>query len=254
MAPKNQRFWLTTDEVSIAIDAPAEQIYDMVADLPRMGEWSPECAAVEWSDGASGPAVGARFVGHNRTGPRGLIKWSRRGRVVAADRGREFAFATEEGGVEGTTWRYRFESVDGRHAGHRELHGGQDPGVGADPRRAHQPPPRADGGHGTHARPAEGRRGSPHRRELSGHSRRLSTAAPRYPLPPARPRPTEQGDPSWSTHPPSSPASTCSPPTSRSPGSATSRSTPTWCTARNRSSSTPGRSRSPTSSSRRSGR
>ena len=27
--------------------------------------------------------------------------------------GREFAFATEEGGVEGTTWRYRFEPVAG---------------------------------------------------------------------------------------------------------------------------------------------
>ncbi len=113
MAPKNQRFWLTTDEASIVIDAPAEQIYDLVSDLPRMGEWSPECAAVEWIDGASGPAVDARFVGHNRSGPRGLIKWSRRGRVLAAERGREFAFATEEGGVEGTTWRYRLEPVDG---------------------------------------------------------------------------------------------------------------------------------------------
>lgn len=113
MAPKNQRFWLTTDEVSIVIDAPAEQIYDLVADLPRMGEWSPECTSVEWIDGAHGPAVGARFVGHNRTGPRGLIKWSRRGRVLAADRGSAFAFATEEGGIEGTTWRYNLEPVDG---------------------------------------------------------------------------------------------------------------------------------------------
>ncbi len=113
MAPKNQRLWLTTDEVSTVIDAPAEEIYDMIADLPRMGEWSGECAAVEWVDGATGPAVDAHFLGHNRTGPRGFIKWSRRGRVRTADRGREFAFATEEGGIEGTIWRYRLESVDG---------------------------------------------------------------------------------------------------------------------------------------------
>lgn len=113
MPPKNQRFWLTSDEVSTVIDAPAEQLYDMIADLSRMGEWSPECAAVEWIDGATGPAVGARFVGHNCTGPRGLIKWSRRGTVRAAERGREFAFATEEGGREGTIWRYRLEPVDG---------------------------------------------------------------------------------------------------------------------------------------------
>jgi hypothetical protein len=37
------------------------------------------------------------------------MKWSRRGRVLTADRGREFAFVTEEGGREGTVWRYRFE-------------------------------------------------------------------------------------------------------------------------------------------------
>ena len=58
----------------------------MVADLPRMGEWSPECQRVEWEDGATGPAEGARFVGHNRGGPRGLMRWSRRGRVLTADR------------------------------------------------------------------------------------------------------------------------------------------------------------------------
>ncbi len=113
MAPKNQRFWLTTDEVATVIDASAEQIYDMVSDLPRMGEWSPECITAEWLDGATTAVVGARFVGHNHTGPRGLIKWSRRGTVLAADRGREFAFATEEGGVEGTIWCYRMEPVDG---------------------------------------------------------------------------------------------------------------------------------------------
>ena len=56
-----------------------------MADLPRMGEWSPECQRVEWEGGASGPAAGATFVGHNRGGPRGLMKWSRRGRVLVAD-------------------------------------------------------------------------------------------------------------------------------------------------------------------------
>jgi hypothetical protein len=41
------------------------------------------------------------------------MKWSRRGRVITADPGREFAFVTEEGGREGTEWRYRLESVAG---------------------------------------------------------------------------------------------------------------------------------------------
>ena len=89
-----------------------ERIYDLVSDLPRMGEWSPECERVEWTAAATSAAVGARFVGHNRGGPFRLMHWSRRGRVLAADPGREFAFVTEEGGRESTVWRYRFEAVD----------------------------------------------------------------------------------------------------------------------------------------------
>jgi hypothetical protein len=109
MAPKNQRWWLTEDSETVVIDAPAECIYDLVADMPRMGEWSPECQQVEWIDGSTGPTKDATFLGHNRGGPFGLMKWSRHGRVLTADRAREFAFATEEGGREGTVWRYRFE-------------------------------------------------------------------------------------------------------------------------------------------------
>ena len=110
---KSQRWWLTTDSRQVEIESSPEAVYDLVADLPRMGEWSPECQTVEWLDGSTGPTEGATFVGHNRGGPAGLFRWSRRGRVLTADRGREFAFATMEGGREGTEWRYRFEPIEG---------------------------------------------------------------------------------------------------------------------------------------------
>ena len=113
MPAKRSRWWLTEDSESVDVDAPAEAIYDLVADLTRMSEWSPECARVEWEDGATRPAADARFVGHNRGGPFKLMRWSRHGRVLVAEPGCEFAFATEEGGREGTVWRYRFEAVDG---------------------------------------------------------------------------------------------------------------------------------------------
>jgi Polyketide cyclase / dehydrase and lipid transport len=113
MASTSSRWWLTEDSRATVVGAAADRIYDLVADMPRMGEWSPECQRVEWEGEAGGPAQGATFVGHNRGGPRGLMKWSRRGRVLVADRGREFAFVTEEGGHESTVWRYRFEAVDG---------------------------------------------------------------------------------------------------------------------------------------------
>ena len=111
MAPKNQRWWLTEDSESVLIDAPAERIYDLVADMPRMGEWSPECQRLDWTDDSDGPVPNATFVGRNRGGPFGLMKWSRRGRVLTADRAHEFAFVTEEGGRESTLWRYRFDQA-----------------------------------------------------------------------------------------------------------------------------------------------
>jgi hypothetical protein len=113
MMPKSQRWWLTQDSEEVVVKATAERIYDLVANMTRMGEWSPECQQVEWEGGASAPVEGARFVGHNRGGPRKLMRWSRHGRILDADRGREFAFVTEEGGRESTIWRYRFEPVEG---------------------------------------------------------------------------------------------------------------------------------------------
>ena len=93
----------------ITIDAPPERVYDLVADLTRMGEWSPECYRVEWVADATGPAVDAGFVGHNRIGP---YRWKVEGKVVTADRGRDFAFTTYVNGRESTRWRYRFEPSD----------------------------------------------------------------------------------------------------------------------------------------------
>jgi len=110
---RSSRWWLRQDSQSAVIEAQAERIYELVANLPRMGDWSPECRQVEWLDGSTGPAEGATFIGHNQGGPRGLMKWSRRGRVLTADPGREFAFVTEEGGRQSTEWRYRLEPVEG---------------------------------------------------------------------------------------------------------------------------------------------
>ncbi len=95
----------TRGEASRHITAPPEVIYDLVSDVTRMGQWSPECIRCEWLDGANSPTVGARFKG---TSKRGIVRWSTTPRVVAADRGREFAFVTTHGGHDETRWTYRF--------------------------------------------------------------------------------------------------------------------------------------------------
>ena len=111
MATRSQRWWLTTDSVTLEIQADARLLYGMISDLPRIGEWSPECEAVSWEGDVTTPTEGTTFVGRNAVGPGRRIRYSRHGSVLVADAGREFAFITDEGGRPSTAWRYQFEPV-----------------------------------------------------------------------------------------------------------------------------------------------
>ncbi|HVV37019.1 MAG TPA: SRPBCC family protein, partial [Acidimicrobiales bacterium] len=81
MPPKNQRFWLTTDSVTLDIAADPDTLYAMVSDLPRIGEWSPECERVEWDGDVTEPVEGTQFVGFNAVGPGRRIRYQRHGTV-----------------------------------------------------------------------------------------------------------------------------------------------------------------------------
>lgn len=95
---------------TIVVAAPASVLYDLVSDLPRMGEWSPECTGVTWNSGTPGPAVGARFVGRNRSG---VARWMTQGRVLEADPGRRFTFEIFFGQLQVALWSYQFTVTDG---------------------------------------------------------------------------------------------------------------------------------------------
>jgi uncharacterized protein YndB with AHSA1/START domain len=95
------------DSVAIDIEAPPDRVYELVADIGRMGEWSPECRACAWTGGATGPAVGARFKARNK-GRRGP-PWFNTPRVTVAEPGREFAFNRSGPGMGSYTWRYVLE-------------------------------------------------------------------------------------------------------------------------------------------------
>jgi uncharacterized protein YndB with AHSA1/START domain len=96
------------DQVSVdrAMAAPPDVVWKLIADVTRMGEWSPETAACEWLGRADGPAVGARFRGRNARAGR---KWSTTCQVVAADPGRAFAFDVKGGPFPVARWEYRIE-------------------------------------------------------------------------------------------------------------------------------------------------
>ncbi len=91
---------------SIMVARSPEDLYDMVSDVTRMGEWSPVCTACWWDDGL-GVSPGAWFTGRNELPER---TWETRSQVVTADRGREFAFVV---GGSWVRWGYTFTPVDG---------------------------------------------------------------------------------------------------------------------------------------------
>lgn len=98
----------TRGEATVQVNAPPEKVYELVSDVTRMGQWSPETVRARWLGGVTGPAVGARFRGTNR---RGVAVWVTTPKVVAAEPGREFAFVVPLAvvGRELTKWTYRFE-------------------------------------------------------------------------------------------------------------------------------------------------
>ncbi|HEX3826862.1 MAG TPA: SRPBCC family protein [Sporichthyaceae bacterium] len=96
-------------QVETAINAEPTAVYELVADLPRMGEWSPECREIRWKGGANSTAVGARFRGHNRNG---LHRWITRGVIVAAEPGQQLAWEVSFLGLPMSRWSYEFTATD----------------------------------------------------------------------------------------------------------------------------------------------
>ena len=99
--------------VTVHMAASADRVWDLVSDVTRVGEFSPETFEAEWLGGASGPAVGARFRGHVRRNGRGPVYWTVC-TVTACDPGREFGFAVGgPGGRIVNTWAYRLATGPG---------------------------------------------------------------------------------------------------------------------------------------------
>ncbi|AGP31955.1 SRPBCC family protein [Corynebacterium terpenotabidum] len=99
-----------SDSVTIAA-APAE-VFAVVSDVTRTGEWSAQCYRAEWNGAAAtDPAarvVGATFTGYNRAPER---EWSTVSEVVTSEADREFSWKVQSSG---TVWGYRLEPVNRR--------------------------------------------------------------------------------------------------------------------------------------------
>ena len=88
---------------SIAIGAPREVVYELVADIAGYGAFSPVCTGGSWDDEAQD-----WFTGSNANGD---MKWDTRCRVDIAVPGEEFAFTNcgFDGGIELVAWSFALE-------------------------------------------------------------------------------------------------------------------------------------------------
>lgn len=96
-------------EEQVTVARSPEELYDMVADLSRMGEWSPSNRGGRWDTGNQAE-VGAVFVGVNVARDR---EYETRSEIVAARRPEEIAWVAGGATAGWARWGWRFEAVEG---------------------------------------------------------------------------------------------------------------------------------------------
>ena len=92
--------------VTVHMAAPADQIWNLIADVRNTGKFSPEVFESEWLGGATGPALGAKFRGHVRRNEIGPVYWTTC-RVTHCEPGRDFGFEVLAGDRGLNHWRYQ---------------------------------------------------------------------------------------------------------------------------------------------------
>ncbi len=92
--------------MTVHIDAPADRIWELVSDVTRIGSYSPETFEAKWVDGATGPAVGAKFRGHVKRNGKGPVYWTTC-TVRECEPGRVFSFGVGSSDKPLNVWSYR---------------------------------------------------------------------------------------------------------------------------------------------------
>ena len=100
------------NSVAVTVEAEIDEVWDVVRDVTRVGEWSHECIGGEWLEGCAAPVPGARFRGRNRAG---IFRWGRVCEIVSAEP-YELVWRTVPTAMypDSSQWRIALASVDGR--------------------------------------------------------------------------------------------------------------------------------------------
>jgi uncharacterized protein YndB with AHSA1/START domain len=96
------------DSVTVHMAASPEAIWELVSDVTKIGLYSPETFEAEWLEGATAPAVGAKFRGHVKRNGRGPTYWTTC-TVLECEPGRTFGFGVGPSDKPINVWRYQLE-------------------------------------------------------------------------------------------------------------------------------------------------
>jgi hypothetical protein len=99
--------------VTVHVEAPSEKVWGLVTDITRMGDYSPEVVEAEWLDGATGPALGARYRGHVKRNENWPVLYWTTCEITECEPGEVFEFAVVMGGRRLNIWRYEFRAAAG---------------------------------------------------------------------------------------------------------------------------------------------
>jgi uncharacterized protein YndB with AHSA1/START domain len=94
-------------ENSIDIAAPVAHVWEMVSDVRRMSEWSPQVTSTRLRAGFDDVALGTQFTNRNVNGE---AVWTTHGEIVRFDPEREMAFRIEENWL---IWSFTLEPTEG---------------------------------------------------------------------------------------------------------------------------------------------
>ena len=99
-------------QVEVVVEAAPEDVWRILSDVERVGEWSHECRSARWLGAAAGAHPGVRFRGRNHAG---RLRWSRTSEIVAADAPRLLVWRTVSTPLfpDSTEWRIELTPCSG---------------------------------------------------------------------------------------------------------------------------------------------
>src|SRR5207248_88003 len=98
--------------VTVHVDTSPDEVWAIVSDITKMGEYSPEVVEAEWLDGATGPALGARYRGHVKRNENWPFLYWTKCKITECVPGKVFEFAVVMRDRPVNTWRYEFRATD----------------------------------------------------------------------------------------------------------------------------------------------